>query len=92
MTFESGSIRGEGYVKNVSKTGLFLRASPLPSVGTQVRVFFTDRKGARVELSGTVRWTTEQLPPSERAEPGFGIHVALGNEAFTEFFEQILFS
>ena len=90
-TFESGKLRGQGYVKNVSKTGLFLRADTLPEAGSEVRVSVRDRKGAKVELRGTVRWTTRQLPPGSKAQPGFGVRIASDDPAFVEFFEQILF-
>jgi len=89
--FEAGSVRGKGYLKNVSKKGLFLRARVLPPVGSEVRVFLRDRAGAEIEVRGTVRWTTQQLPAAEKARPGFGVSVAPDDQAFIEFFEQILF-
>jgi PilZ domain-containing protein len=91
-TFESGKIRGQGYVKNVSKTGLFLRANALPDAGSEVRVFLSDRAGKKVTLRGTVRWTTKQLPAGSKAQPGFGVQIPPDDPAFIEFFEQILFT
>jgi hypothetical protein len=88
--FESGSLRGKGHIKNVSKEGLFLRSSVLPPVGTEVRVIFPARNGSKIEVHGMVRWTTDQLPPAEKAKPGFGVYIPRGNEEFDEFFEQIL--
>jgi hypothetical protein len=92
VTFESGSLRGKGHIKNVSKKGLFLRSSVLPPVGSAVSLRFADRKGKPVEVRGKVRWTTQQLASGERAQPGFGVLVARDDPAFTEFFEQILFA
>ena len=90
--FQAGEVRGQGYLKNVSKQGMFLRTSVLPLVGSEVRVFLRDRHGADVEIVGKVRWTTGQLPASARAQPGFGISIERDDQAFIELFEQILFS
>jgi hypothetical protein len=88
--FESGALRGKGHVKNVSKEGLFVRSSVLPPVGSDVRVIFPARNGSKIQVLGTVRWTTDQLPAAEKAKPGFGVYIARGNDDFDEFFEQIL--
>jgi|SRR6516162_9334357 hypothetical protein len=90
--FQAGSVRGEGYLKNVSKKGMFLRTGVLPAVGSEVRVFLRDRRGVDVEIVGKVAWTTKQLPPGAKAQPGFGISIDRDDPAFVEFFEQILFS
>ncbi len=88
--FESGKLRGKGYIKNISKEGLFVRTSVLPNAGSAVRIVFHDRNGSKVEVRGTVRWTTLQLPPEETAKPGFGVFIEPGNDEFSEFFENIL--
>ena len=88
--FEAGSLRGKGHIKNVSKEGLFVRTNVLPQPGTEVRVIFHDRTGTKIEVRGTVRWNTAQLPQDETPKPGFGVHIPRGNEDFDEFFEQIL--
>jgi PilZ domain len=88
--FEAGALRGKGHIKNVSKEGLFLRSSVLPPVGSEVRVLFPARNGSKIEVHGTVRWTTDQLPADEKAKPGFGVYIARGDEEFDDFFEQIL--
>lgn len=88
--FEAGALRGKGHIKNVSKEGLFVRASVLPPVGSEVRVLFPARNGTKIEVYGTVRWTTAQLPAGEKAKPGFGVFIARGNDDFEGFFEQIL--
>lgn len=90
--FQAGAVRGQGYLKNVSKNGMFLRASVLPPVGSEVRVFLRDRKGAQIEIVGKVRWTTKQLPAGSKAQPGFGISIDRNDPVFIELFEQILFS
>jgi hypothetical protein len=88
--FEAGKLRGKGHIKNISKEGLFLRSNTLPAPGASVRIVFHDRHGSKVEVRGTVRWTTEQLPPEEKAKPGFGVYIERGNDEFDEFFENIL--
>ena len=67
-----------------------VRASVLPTVGAPVRIVFHDRHGSKIEVRGTVRWNTTQLPSEEKAKPGFGIFIERGNEEFDEFFEHIL--
>ncbi len=88
--FEAGKLRGKGHIKNVSKEGLFVRTSALPPSGASVRIVFHDRNGSKIEVRGTVRWTTAQLPAGEVAKPGFGVYIPRGNESFDDFFEQIL--
>ena len=88
--YQSEGLTGRGHIKNVTKEGLFLRTDRLPSPGAQIRVIFEPKNGPKVEVSGTVSWTTGQLPPSEDSPPGFGMQIEDGNEEFREFFEQIL--
>jgi hypothetical protein len=88
--FEAGQLRGKGHIKNVSKEGLFVRTSVLPQQGGDVRVIFHDRNGSKIEVRGIVRWTTAQLDRTDKAKPGFGVHIPRGNEDFDEFFMQIL--
>jgi PilZ domain-containing protein len=89
-SYEAGKMRGKGHIKNVSKEGLFVRSSALPPIGAEVRIVFPDRNGTKIEVRGVVRWTTNQLPPAEKAKPGFGVYIARGNDTFDDFFEQIL--
>ena len=90
--FEAGPLRGKGYIKNVSKKGLFIRSGVLPPVGSAVRVLFHDRNGSKIEIRGTVRWTTDQLPAGNKTKSGFSVYIPRDNEDFSEFLEQILFS
>jgi hypothetical protein len=55
-----------------------------------VRVIFEPPNGPKVEVEGTVRWTTSQLPPSSDSPPGFGMKIDSVPEEFLEFFEQTL--
>jgi uncharacterized protein (TIGR02266 family) len=89
--FECAELRGRGYIKNVSKGGLFLRTDALPAAGTAVRVLFHNRDGTKVEVSGTVAWNTSQLDRKhDEVRPGFGIFFDSSEDAYREFFEQLM--
>ena len=87
--FEAGELRGVGHVKNVSKAGLFLRSDVLPAPGSEIRILFHDRRGDKIELYGSVCWTTAQLA-DPLARPGFGVQITDGGTAFRAFYEEIL--
>jgi hypothetical protein len=88
--FQSHGLIGQGHIKNITKEGLFLRTDRLPARGAPVRVIFEPPHGPKVEVEGTVRWTTAQLPPSQDSAPGFGMKIDAVPEEFLEFFEQTL--
>ncbi len=88
--YQCEGMIGKGHIKNVTKEGLFLRTDRLPSPGSRIRVIFEPKDGPKVEVSGTVRWTTGQLPPSADSPPGFGMQIENVTDEFLEFFEQIL--
>lgn len=88
--FQSQGLIGRGHIKNITKEGLFLRTNRLPRPGSPVRVIFEPPNGPKVEVEGTVRWTTAQLPPSSDSPPGFGMKIDSVPEEFLEFFEQTL--
>lgn len=88
--FEAGGLRGHGHIKNMHKQGLFLRTSLLPAPGTEVRVLFQNREGRKVEVEGTVRWTTDQLGPQKEGKSGFGVKLEAPSPDYLEFFESIL--
>ncbi len=89
-SFEAGTLRGKGHVKNVSKGGLFLRSETLPPSGSQVRVLFHSGEGRKVEVNGIVAWSTNDLPGETDARPGFGIRFHELSDEYLEFYEQIL--
>ncbi len=88
--YQSEGLIGKGHIKNVTKEGLFLRTDRLPLPGAPIRVIFEPKNGPKVEVSGTVRWTTGQLPPTADTPSGFGMQIENVTEEFLEFFEQIL--
>jgi len=88
-TFASGDTHGNGYVKNVSRGGVFLRTDTLPAPGAPVSILFHAPNGTKVEIAGVVRWTTDQLP-EETNFAGFGMQLEGDNEAYLEFFDALL--
>ncbi len=89
-TFESPASSGKGYVRNVSRDGMFLRTDVLPAPGEPVSVTFVDLRGHKVEVDGTVRWNTEQLDPAKHAKPGFGMRIEHARSDYLAFYEQLL--
>ncbi|MEE9280569.1 MAG: PilZ domain-containing protein [Myxococcota bacterium] len=87
--FEAGDLRGQGYIKNVSKGGVFLRSKILPDRGSEVRLLFHTREGTKVEVTGIVVWNTGEFgQPGVR--PGFGVRFHDRSAEYREFYEQIL--
>jgi hypothetical protein len=91
--FSTATTQGSGHVKNLCKEGLFLRADALPEPGEDVQVLILTRERLKIEVIGTVRWTTAQLPDSAEAKAGhegFGVQITTPSEEFREFFADLL--
>lgn len=89
--FQAGPLRGRGHIKNVSRAGVFVRSDSLPHPGSPVQILFLNHSQEKIEITGTVRWTTDQLPNVTPDTPkGFGVLFDTPTPAFLEFFEQIL--
>ena len=59
---------------NVSATGMYVRASDIPSAGELIRLTLIPKHGAvRAEIFGEVRWG-RRTPSLDDPEPGFGLH------------------
>jgi hypothetical protein len=82
----------QGEILSISKKGLFVHSMNIPSKGTVVRVVLKVPGVEKIEVSGHVRWTTDQLPPGTYRYPGFGMLIDEWSEDFHEFFERMLFS
>ncbi len=89
-TFVAAATIGNGHIKNLSREGIFVRTNTLPSKGDPVSVIFFVPDGSKVEVSGTVRWSTAQLPRSQEAKGGFGMLIEQQNDPYLEFYEQLL--
>jgi hypothetical protein len=90
--YASGAIRGQGYLRNLSKQGMFLRCDRLPQPRDEVRISIEHPGGGKLEVGGRVMWTTAELPDAAEVQPGFGVLVETGLEAYLEFFEGLLLS
>ena len=87
--FEATGSSGKGYVRNVSREGMFLRTNVLPAPGEPVRVIFVDSQGRTVEASGSVSWNTGQLDPAKDAKPGFGMRIEHVSGEYLAFYEDL---
>jgi hypothetical protein len=88
--FQSGRLRGLGHVRNLSKEGMFIGSERLPQPGAPIALTIETTDGEKIDLNGTVRWTTAQLPNASEAPPGFGVHVEGRSPAYRELFEALL--
>ena len=85
--FEAGSRVGQGQVSNLAPAGLFVATEDLPEPEERVYVSFTGPSGVRIEVEGTVRWTTAERPSEP---PGFGMQIDDPPAEYAEFFEWVL--
>ncbi len=88
--FKTDRVHGEGQIGTLSREGLFLATEELPGPGDSVTVIFSDRSGSKIEVCGTVRWTTAQLPPGKCSRTGFGMHLEFLSDEYREFYEDLL--
>ena len=88
--FHSGRLRATGHVGNLSKQGLFIRTESLPQAGAPVDLTIETPSGAKVEISGRVRWTTDQLKASGETPTGFGVIIEGHPPGYMDFFESLL--
>ncbi len=86
--FEAGDVCGSGHIARVSREGMFFSAETLPQTGSDVRVVFSDRDGNKIEVFGSVRWTTAEC--EDHPDTGFGMHIERTNPEFQDFYEEIL--
>ena len=89
VLIEVDGTYSQGRIKNLSKTGVFVRGSVLPEPGSQVRLRFETLEGEKIEVSGRVRWTTAGLP-KEDAASGFGVLIDDPGDDFRAFFLTLL--
>ena len=91
-SFESGDLRGSGYVKNLHQEGLFLRAEPVPPMGATVHVCLEPEDSDKIEVVGIVRWATSDILEASDAPPGFGLELPDPPVVYVDFFERLLLS
>ena len=78
----------QGHIKNVSKSGVFVRSTMLPEPGSEVRLKFETLDGLKVDETGRVCWTTAGLPKEEAAS-GFGALIDSPGREYREFFAEL---
>lgn len=88
--FKTDRVHGEGQIGSLSREGLFVATEELPGPGDFVTVIFSDRSGSKIEVCGTVCWTTAQLAPGKCSRPGFGMHLEFLSDEYREFYEELL--
>ncbi len=88
--FQSGRLRGLGQVRNLSKEGMFIGCERLPQPGAPIALTIETAGGEKIDLNGTVRWTTAQLPSASDGPSGFGVRVEGRSAAYRELFEALL--
>ncbi|MCP4007804.1 MAG: hypothetical protein GY725_26780 [bacterium] len=74
-----------GYLRNISKAGVFIFSDDIPRRGCPLAIQFESPDGRLVNLKGEVRWRTLELFNSNVA-PGFGVLLREPTQAFREFF------
>ena len=84
------SAHGSGYVKNMTREGLFLRTDVLPRPGESVNVVFYLPEGGTIEIRGSVCWTTEEVSSDPKPRPGFGMRIEDSDSAYLAFYEELL--
>ena len=87
--FLAGHIKGKGLIKNLCKEGIFMQTRRLPAPGAEIRILINPEDGRKIEIEGTVRWTTDQLQ-DRVATPGFGMLIHPVSADYLEFFQDLL--
>ena len=88
--FRTDQRRAKGEIATLAREGLFIATESLPSAEEAVTIVFQDSSGNKIEVRGTVRWTTEQLPPGKCSKPGFGVQLESPSDAYLAFYEEVL--
>jgi len=73
-----------GTLRNVSRAGVFVRASEVPRPGALVVLSFESPLGRILDLRGEVRWNTRGL--ANQTPIGFGVRLHEPPNEFREFF------
>ena len=90
VRFETATLRGNGRIRNLHREGMFIASHLLPASLERVRVVIETRDGRKIELTGSVRWTSAQMPDRAPA-PGFGLQLENPGADYFEFFASLLY-
>jgi hypothetical protein len=89
VRFATPSARGRGTLRNLRRSGLFVASRLLPRPLERVRIAIGEGTPEKVEIIGTVRWTSADRPQRARVS-GFGVQIDLPNAAYHALFESLL--
>lgn len=90
--FETDNVRGEGYIGSLSHESLFFATETVLTVGELVIVIFSNRSGSKIEVGGTVGWTTAQVGLENCPNSGFGMHLEFLTYKYLAFYKGLLTS
>jgi hypothetical protein len=85
VRFVAEGVEALGHLHDVSRAGLYVRATDLPRAGAVVALQFRSPAGDLVDLRGEVRWTTDAQGGRAR-EPGFAVALHEPPREYREFF------
>jgi hypothetical protein len=85
VRFMTEGLESLGELSNVSRAGLFVRASDVPRPGTVVALQFHGPDENLVDLRGEVRWNTHGLGDGSEAT-GFGVLLYEPPREYREFY------
>jgi hypothetical protein len=88
VRFETGTVRGQGRVRNIHKEGMFIASHLLPTPHEPLRILI-EAKGRKVEVLGTVRWTSAEYP-DRGPTSGFGVQLDRPGPEYFSFFAALL--
>ncbi len=88
VRFETGTVRGQGRVCNIHKEGMFIASHLLPTPHEPLRIVIESKRG-KVEVNGTVRWTSTEFPDRGPAS-GFGVELERPGPEYFQFFASLL--
>ncbi len=92
VRFQTSSANGRGRISNISRLGLFVLADDLPQPREPIQVWLELAEDRCIEVSGSVRWTTDQLPPKQQTVRGFGVELVEPSPEFLAAFEELMLS
>jgi len=88
VRYVSETSEAVGLLLNVSRAGLFVKASELPRPGSIVAIQFKSPLGPLVDARGDVRWTTRLTADRAAAVggiEGFGVAIQEPGREFRDF-------
>jgi Tfp pilus assembly protein PilZ len=87
--FRARSVRGNGYIKDLTPDGLFVTTHPLPKAGEEIvlRIATADKK--HIKVAGMVWWTTAERGNGKQEKPGFGVRLLDVGVDYERFFQRI---